>query len=65
MLISIAIGFMIFGFLFVIFSATSVGGFGGGLTANQMLATGIAVFATGMTLCIAKTDRKNMEATIA
>lgn len=65
MLISIAIGFLIFGFLFVIFSATSVGGFGRGLTANQMLAAGVVIFATGLTLCIIKTGRKNREATIA
>lgn len=65
MLISIATGFMIFGFLFVIFSVTSVGGFGRGLTANEMLAVGVVIFATGLTLCIFKTGRKKREATIA
>jgi hypothetical protein len=64
-LISIAIGFMIFGLLFVISSATSVGGFGYGPTPDQLLGLGVITFAIGLALCTIKTGKRNKEATVA
>jgi hypothetical protein len=65
MLVSIAISFITFGFLFVIFSATSTGGFGRGLTGDQMLGLGVIIFAMGLAFCIIATGRKNKKVTAA